>query len=80
MYTTLFEGTEKVKNKKQDTSKPTNKTIDNGFINVLAPQVSFNDSTGTSPVLFLPRTETGIPGYWLEIQFKQQTCLVRDTI
>jgi U4/U6.U5 tri-snRNP-associated protein 1 len=49
-----------VKNKKKDASKPTNKTIDNGFMTVPAPQALFNDSTG-SPVPSLPGTETGSP-------------------
>jgi len=53
--------TEKVKNKKKDASKPTNKTIDNGFMTVPAPQASFNDSPGSSPAPSLPVTETGSP-------------------
>lgn len=53
--------TEKVKNKKKDASKPTNKTIDNGFMTVPAPQSLFNDSAGASPVPSLPGTETGSP-------------------
>jgi U4/U6.U5 tri-snRNP-associated protein 1 len=52
--------TEKTKNKKKDTSKSTNKTIDNGFMTVPAPQASYNDSIG-SPVPSLPGTETGSP-------------------
>ncbi|KAH9994826.1 SART-1 family-domain-containing protein [Russula vinacea] len=53
--------TEKTKNKKKDTNKSTNKTLDNGFMTVPAPQASYNDSTGTSPVPSLPGTETGSP-------------------
>ena len=53
--------TEKTKNKKKDANKSTNKTIDNGFMTVPAPQASYNDSTGTSPVPSLPGTETGSP-------------------
>lgn len=50
--------TEKTKNKKKDANKSTNKTIDNGFMTVPAPQASYND---TSPVPSLPGTETGSP-------------------
>jgi U4/U6.U5 tri-snRNP-associated protein 1 len=53
--------TEKVKNKKKDASKPTNKAIDSGFMTVPAPQALFNESTGTSPAPSLPGTETGSP-------------------
>jgi U4/U6.U5 tri-snRNP-associated protein 1 len=53
--------TEKTKNKKKEANKSTNKTIDNGFMTVPAPQASYNDSTGTSPVPSLPGTETGSP-------------------
>ncbi|KAN0120677.1 SART-1 family domain containing protein [Russula decolorans] len=53
--------TERTKNKKKDASKPTNKTIDNGFMTVPAPQTSFNDSTGGSPAPSLPGTESGSP-------------------
>ncbi len=53
--------TENTKNKKKDASKATNKTIDNGFMTVPAPQASYNDSAGTSPAPSLPGTETGSP-------------------
>jgi U4/U6.U5 tri-snRNP-associated protein 1 len=53
--------TEKTKSKKKDPSKPTTKTLDNGFMTVPAPQASYNGSAGTSPAPSLPGTETGSP-------------------
>jgi len=51
--------TEKVKSKKKDASKSTNKTIDNGFMTVPAPQAAYSGSA--SPAPSLPGTETGSP-------------------
>ena len=53
--------TEKTRSKKKDPSKPTAKTLDNGFMTVPAPQASFNGSAGTSPPPSLPGSETGSP-------------------
>jgi U4/U6.U5 tri-snRNP-associated protein 1 len=53
--------TEKAKSKKKDAGKLTNKTLDNGFMTVPAPQASYNDSPGNSPAPSLPGTEPGSP-------------------
>ncbi|KAH8994948.1 SART-1 family-domain-containing protein [Lactarius akahatsu] len=53
--------TEKVKSKKKDASKSTNKTLDNGFMTVPAPQAAYSGSASASPAPSLPGTETGSP-------------------
>ena len=53
--------TEKVKSKKKDASKSTNKTMDNGFMTVPAPQAAYNGSASVSPAPSLPGTETDSP-------------------
>jgi len=53
--------TEKTKSKKKDASKAANRPLDNDFMTVPAPQVSYNDSAGNSPAPSLPGTETGSP-------------------
>ena len=53
--------TEKVKSKKKDASKSADKTMDNGFMTVPAPQAAYNGSASVSPVPSLPGTETGSP-------------------
>jgi U4/U6.U5 tri-snRNP-associated protein 1 len=51
--------TEKVKSKKKDASKSANKTMDNGFMTVPAPQAAYGGSGSASPAPSLP--ETGSP-------------------
>ncbi len=53
--------TEKVKSKKKDANRSTNKAVDNGFMTVPAPQAMYNGSASASPAPSLPGTETGSP-------------------